>query len=273
VTRGLSAALAVLLLAWSGAALAQPAGGGAPGPRTFTPFDPAKEPAIRGEQELRKGAAGVQSGDDPLPGVVKKVGPGLFEVGTIALDLNTRQARVPGRINMTRGIIEYLAVMDGRGKLHESVLALDVQPSLLQLALILLGLEPGELAPGDPVARTPPRLVKRGDPVVLWVEWRHEGKTTRVLADTLVFNRETQKPLAGNTWNFTGSFFAPRGFVADMTGSLVATWLDYRAILNASLQIGNPYRGASVGYEVNTGAVPPLDTPIHLVVEPARREK
>ncbi len=212
MTRRFLSGLALLLLAWSGSALAQSPGAEPPGPRPFTPFDPAKEPAIRGEQDLRKGAASLQSGDNPLPGVVKKVGPGLFEIGTIALDLNARRVRVPGRINMTRGIIEYLAVMDGRGKLHESVLALDVQPSLLQLALILLGLEPGELAPGDPVARKPPTLVKPGDPVVLWVEWELEGKAARVPADTLVFNRETQKPLEGNTWNFTGSFFASRGF-------------------------------------------------------------
>jgi hypothetical protein len=240
-------------------------------PRPWVPFDPDKEPSFRGEDQLKKGADALRGGDTPLPSFVKQVGPGLYELGTIALDLNARVAKVPGRINMTKGIIEYLAVMDGRGKLHESVLALDVQPSLLQLALILLGLEPGEIVPPDPATRTPPTFARWGDPVMLAVEWEHAGKTERVPADQLVFNRETQKPMESNRWRFTGSFFGRDRFAADVTGSLVATWLDFRAILNASAQTQNPYRSQG-GYEVNTKLVPPLDTPIRLVLEPADRE-
>jgi hypothetical protein len=241
-------------------------------PREYVPYDPGKEPAFRGEGELRKGADSVRSGDSPFPQIVKKVGPDLYELGTITLDTKARKVTIPGRINMTEGIIEYLAVMDKRGKLHESVLALDVQPSLFQLALILLGLEPGEWSPGNPAAQQPPTLAKWGDPVVMWVEWDRAGKAERVLADALVFNRETQKSLEGNRWHFTGSLFSRNVFAADVTGSLIATWLDLRAILNASAQIGNPYRGANLGYEVNSGIIPPLDTPIRLVIEPAERE-
>ena len=204
----------------------------------------------------------------PFPQFVKKVGLDLYELGTITLDQKAKRVRIPGRINMTNGIIEYLAVMDKRGKLHESVLALDVQPSFMHLALILLGLEPGELAPGDPVTRKPPTMAKWGDPVLLWVEWEREGKTERIPAGVLLFNRETQKP--GETeWRFTGSFFNRGAFAADVTGSLIATWPDFRAIINASSQAGNPYRGTNAGYEVNTKLVPPVDTPIRLVIEPA----
>lgn len=244
-----------------------------PPPPAFRPYDPATEPAVRGQSELRRGLESLQQGGNPFPDVVKRVGSGLFQLGTVKLDLNARQVRVPGRINMVRGIIEYLAVMDGRGKLHESVLALDAEPSLLQLALILLGMEPGELAPGDRVTGSPPRLVKSGDPVTLWVEWEQDGRSERVLADTLIFNRETQKPLDDNVWNFSGSFFVQSRFAADVTGSIVATRLDYRAMLNASQQIGNPYRGANLGYEVNTAAVPAVNTPVQLVFEPGRRAK
>jgi hypothetical protein len=242
----------------------------APASPRFVPFDP-KQPAIRREDELRKGAEGLQSGANPFPDFVKRVGPGLYEIGTVTLDLNVEQAKVPGRINMTRGIIEYLAVVDGRGKLHESVLALNVQPSMLQLALILMGLEAGEWAPPEPGTRRPPTFVTKGDPLVLFVEWEKDGKTERMAADTLVFNRETQQPLKGNRWNFTGSFFGSRGFAADVTGSIIATFFDYRAVLNVSQQVGNPYRGQNQGYEVNTSAVPPVDTPIRLVFERAPR--
>ena len=246
-----------------------PGPGAAPPSPEYVPFDPSKEPVFRGEEELRKGAEGLRSGQNPVPQIAKQVGPGLYELGTISLDLKARRATMPGRINMTQGIIEYLAVMDRRGKLHESVLALDVQPSQVQLALILLGLEQGEWAPPKPGPPQPPTIVKPGDPVFLWVEWERNGKTERVPAEALLFNRETQKPLEGSRWHFTGSFFTRRGFAADVTGSLVATWFDLRAILNASAQAGNPYRGPNLGYEVNSKVVPPLNTPIRLVMEPA----
>jgi hypothetical protein len=280
--RILVAALTILPIV-AGPATAQPGpapGGGPPGlpapprsaPRPYVPYDPAKEPAFRGEEQLRKGADSLRSGDSPFPRLVKQVGPGLYELGTITLDVNARVVKVPGRINMTQGIIEYFAVMEGRGKLHESVLALDVQPSLLQLGLILLGLEPGELAPGDVATRTPPRLARWGDPVMLWVEWEQGGKVERIAADQLVWNRETQKPMEGNRWHFTGSFFGRDRFAADVTGSIVATWLDFRAMLNTSVQVENPYRASRAGYEVNTKLAPPLDTPVRLLIEPADRD-
>lgn len=248
----------------------QPAPGPAPAPapREYVPFDPSKEPAFRGEEDLRRGAEGLRSGQSPFPQIAKQVGPGLYELGTITLDLKARRATVPGRINMSQGIIEYLAVMDRRGKLHESVLALDVQPSLFQLALILLGLEQSEWAPPDPATRQFTGLAKPGDPILMWVEWDRNGKTERVAAEALVFNRETQKPLDGSRWHFTGSFFSRNRFAADVTGSLVATWFDLRAIVNTAAQAGNPYRGPNLGYEVNAKLVPPVDTPIRLVMEP-----
>jgi len=58
-------------------------------------------------------------------------------------------------------------------------------------------------------------------------------------------------------------------FAADMTGSLVATFFDLRAIINTSAQAANPYRGPNLGYEVNAKLVPPVDTPIRFVMEPA----
>jgi len=244
-----------------------------PGPgREYMPFDPNKEPTFKGESDVRKGAESLRSGQSPFPQIVKQVGPDLYELGTITLDLKARRAKIPGRINMTQGIIEYLAVMDKRGKLHESVLALDVQPSFMQLALILLGFEPGEVTLPDVKNRKPPALAKWGDPVAIWIEWERNGKTERHPIDALVFNRETQKPLEGNRWHFTGSVFYRNTFAADVSGSLIATWLDFQAILNASNQVGNPYRGQNLGYEVNTKLVPPVDTPIRLIIEAADRE-
>ncbi len=271
----LALALSIIMLVATGPAPAQgsQAPPAPPPPREYVPYDPAKEPAFRMEEELRKGAEGLRTGQSPFPEIAKQVGPGLFELGTIRLDLNARRLTVPGRINMTQGIIEYLAVMDRRGKLHESVLALDAQPSLLQLALILLGLEQSEWAPPHPVTRRFVGFTKPGDPLLLWVEWDRANKTERVPANLLVYNRETGRPLEGQNWHFTGSFFSRNRFAADVTGSVVATWLDLRAIINTPAQAENPYRGPNLGYEVNSKLVPPVDTPIRLVIEPIERDR
>jgi hypothetical protein len=222
------------------------------------------------EDELRRGVESLRAGGNPFPELITRTGPGLFKVGTVSLDTNAKRVAVPGRINMTQGIIEYLAVVDGRGKTHESVLALEVQPSLLQFALILLGYEQGEIDPGDVATRRPPSFAKWGEPLALTVEWDRDGKTERALAESFVFNRETQSALTGMRWHFTGSFFSRRGFAADNTGSVVATFLDVRAMINTANQIGNPYRGASKGYEINAKVMPPVNTPIRLVFESAR---
>ena len=47
----------------------------------------------------------------------------------------------------------------------------------------------------------------------------------------------------------------------------MATRFDLRAILNASAQVGNPYRGTNIGYEVNAKLIPPMDTPIWFIIE------
>ena len=87
------------------------------------------------------------------PSVVK-LRDGIYKIGPILLDRNKDEVSLNGEVNMRKGLIEYLACAR-RGKLHESVLVLDVEPYQLQVALLLLGLEPrGNLEyQGDP--RTP----------------------------------------------------------------------------------------------------------------------
>jgi hypothetical protein len=58
------------------------------------------------------------------------------------VDTAQKRVRVPCRVNMSRGMIEYLAVAT-EGKRHESVLLVEAEPLHIHLALLLLGLEPG----------------------------------------------------------------------------------------------------------------------------------
>src|SRR5579872_5526193 len=77
----------------------------------------------------------------PLPADAEKIGDDVYRLGKLTVDLKSKTATCHGKINMQRGVVEYFACAP-HGKLHESVLEVDVRPLHLQLALILLGLEP-----------------------------------------------------------------------------------------------------------------------------------
>jgi len=69
-------------------------------------------------------------------------------IGTLVADQARRTVQVPGHVNMQRGVVEVLACT-AWGKTHESVLVLDVEPYVLQVGLLLLGLH-------HPQTRIPP---------------------------------------------------------------------------------------------------------------------
>ena len=114
-----------------------------------------------------------------------------------------------GWVNMNDGLIEYLACSLG-GKLHESALVLDVKPTVLQVALILLGLE----AESDFQYQAGQSLPK-GAPVELWVEWNQEGETKRVRAEDMVFDTRKNKPMEHTHWVFNGSIMKEGSFLIE----------------------------------------------------------
>jgi len=95
---------------------------------------------------------------------VTRISDRIYRIGDVLIDKAQGCLYMPAKVNMTEGVVELLAC--GRlGKRHESVLVVDAKPLHVQLALLLLGLEPGGgLAyQGDP--RTP-----QGDSVWIWAE-------------------------------------------------------------------------------------------------------
>lgn len=206
---------------------------------------------------LTSGPASHSQGEKPpgLPPEAAKIGEDLYRVGKMKVDLKAGTATCTGKINMRRGIIEYLAVAPG-GKRHESLLLVDVRPLHFQVALILLGLEPrgGLTVQGD---EKPPK----GSPVNLSVSWTRAGKSVRVRAEELVWNIDRKKPLETNAWVFSGSSLNGRGFVADEELSLIATFRDPAAIVNNVLPSG----ADDTVHKVNERIVPPLGTPVTLI--------
>lgn len=185
---------------------------------------------------------------------------GLAYLGKVRVDPRTRTVFADGRVNQVSGLVELLACGPG-GKVHESVLVLDVNPLDLQTALLLIGLKPGK----------PPQALGEGAPegpkVDIWVEWVANGRRRSVPAGQLVYNIKNRRPLTRAPWIFTGSVIVDGEFKALAEESLVATYWDPWAIIN----LGSPEGADDEIIFVNKRVVPPLDTPVTVRFSPARQ--
>lgn len=200
-------------------------------------------------------AAGGGTGG--APPVAERLGEDRYRVGKLIVDTRARTAVCPGRVNQVVGTVEYLAVSPG-GKVHESVLVLDVRPLHLQVGLLLLGLEPkgGLRYQGDTQA-------PKGSPVALSVSWKRGARSVRVPAEQLVWDVVKKRPMEANPWIFSGWPEDPREIAAEEL-SLVATYRDPAAILNNALPTGSD---DSV-YKVNQRVIPARGTPVTVTFSP-----
>ncbi len=201
----------------------------------------------------------ARSQDAPnLPDEAEKIGDDRYRLGKVVVDLKARTVTCPGSVNMDRQLVEYLAVAPG-GKLHESVLSVDVRPLHLQLGLILLGLEPkgGLRYQGD--TRLP-----QGSPLNVFVSWQRAGRSVKVAAEDLFWDTQGRKTMTRGAWVFSGSSVDKEGFVADRELSLVASYRDPAAIVNNALPSGSD----DAYYKANPRVVPAMRTAVTVTFTP-----
>ncbi len=201
----------------------------------------------------------------PAPPTIERIDEHRARIGQVLVDRQRRRVEVPGRLNMTEGILEYYAV-GPNGKLHESVLELSGVPSHLHVGLLLIGLDPNTYRDTSTGMR---EVVKPGGRMRLFVEWTDpkSGKHRREPAESWLYNRERKKAPPAGDWQFLGSSFWNGRYSADDGRSIVALIPDESCVVGVVGDAGNPYRGATMGYEVNTKVVPPLHTPLTLAFE------
>lgn len=211
----------------------------------------------RASVAARDGAPGAAPGRPPANKDVEQIGENLFRVGKITVDTKARTLSLNGEINLQASVIEYLAVAE-RGKRHESLLLLPIEPIHLQVALILLDMEPGGGLEFTGERQTPEGRPE-GPRVEITVAWKTPKKSVRVFAEDMVLNDVTRKPMQRGAWIFTGSRITKEdGFVANKERSLIATYLDTAAIINNGL----PGSDDDLIWKVNTRAVPPVGTKV-----------
>ena len=191
------------------------------------------------------------------PPVVERITDRVFRVGAITVDTAARTATCPGEINMDAGAVEYLAVAPG-GKLHESLLRVDARPLHLQVALLLLGLEPKNVLQAQGESKIP-----EGDQVEIRVRWRDaNGDAQEVRAESLLVSGPKNLPMPDHAWVFTGSRILKEGFEGDIAKSLAAIWHDPAALLDNPLPTG-----ANNVWAVNPKRTPKRGTPIEFIIK------
>lgn len=192
---------------------------------------------------------------------VEKISDGVYRIGKVTVDQKKRELYMDGSVNMQEGLLEYLAVAD-KGKLHEALLRMEVEPLHLQLGLILLGLKYGRNLKYQGEAADP-----IGDPVDIFVEWgAGEGGKKRVRGEDLILNQQTGKSMSKTHWIFSGSFEVEGIFAAQLERSLIATYHDPASIIDNPLPEG---ADDTILY-VNKELVPPAGTAVTMTIKAAK---
>ncbi|MDP6838261.1 MAG: YdjY domain-containing protein [Planctomycetota bacterium] len=214
---------------------------------------------------------------------------GLFGKSGIHWDYSRQLCSIPAKVGVTSELLEYLLVAP-HGAAHESLLLTDIQPSLLNTALLALGVEPGSNAswiPADPMpseeelmaGASPYALtLPQGDGFYPYVAWREGEETYFYRLEDLLRNLASGRAMRRHRWVFLGSRMLPgRGsdadqevFAADMEGNLinVAFFAQGNTLLTPALD-------ACMEQTIwmgNAWLLPPRESPVEFILSRAPLE-
>jgi hypothetical protein len=203
---------------------------------------------------------------------MKEISPGVFQIGKIRLDKAKRTVTFPGKLNMSKDLIEYILVTP-EGSTHESLLTAEIQPTDLQFVMLLLdakgaGLltpQPDAAPPGQINAdylRSAPKL--KGDNVSISVSWKTQDGSEKVVPlEDLVMHPDTRKVAPRGPWVYTGSMFGADGkFLAQQQGCFISV------VTNPAALINNPRKGNDDDriWAVNEKQSPPVGTAVDISI-------
>lgn len=156
-----------------------------------------------------------------------------------------------------------------RTKEHEAILAADVDARKIHEALLLANAEAG-----SPAKFVPKYEPARGTVIKVFVQYKDEqGKQQRHLAQKWIRNIKTRKDLEQD-WVFAGSLLIPDPldntkppYYAANDGDVICVSNFDTALLD--LPIMSSKDNDELFFEAHTERIPPLKTPVTVVLEPA----
>jgi hypothetical protein len=212
-----------------------------------------------------------------------------FAAQGIHLDVEKGVCTIPAAILVREDLLEYLLV-NPHGQAHESLFTTNVVPSVLNVALLALGVKPGqnatwalrdpkpteeEMRDGvSPYVVVPPT----GDGFYMYAAWKAGDETYFYRVEDLVLDRSTGATMRRHKWVFLGSrMIKPRAdkseeaFAADLEGNLVnvALFEQGNTLFTAAL----PECLKQTIWMTNFWLVPPRDAKVELVFSREKLDK
>jgi len=203
-----------------------------------------------------------------IPGL-KEVAPGILEYRGIRLDKKHQSISFPAVVNQRQDLIEY-ALVNSKGKTHESLLSTDLMPHDIHLAMILIGYKEDpqqnnrEQVPPTAIdtsyLQSAPKL--KGPPVHITISWTADGKKKEAALEDWILNLQAKKPMTPGDWTYNGSMIEEGNFLADQELSIIAVITDPTALIN------NPRPGYDNDeiWQIREDIVPPLNTPVEVTI-------
>ncbi|MGQ9564636.1 MAG: YdjY domain-containing protein [Thermogutta sp.] len=187
----------------------------------------------------------------------------------IWLDAEARALVMVGRVCQREAPLELFACLKNF-KEHESVVSINTRAYIVHAGLLALGLEPGH-----PVQFYPEYRPATGPEVDIFVVWKDaDGKIQRRPAQDWVRDVNTKQAMS-SSWIFTGSQIAKdedtgeQYYYADSTGELICVSNFPSAVLD--LPIRSTDSNESLLFEAFTENIPPLGTPVTVILTPKHR--
>ncbi|HEX4131873.1 MAG TPA: YdjY domain-containing protein [Pirellulales bacterium] len=181
------------------------------------------------------------------------------------LDAENKRVIIVGRVCLREGQMEMFACLR-RTKEHESVVAVPTEAYIVHAGLVAAGAEPG-----NPAQFVPTYQPARGTEIAITVYWSDaEGKRHKLPAQQWLRNIRTNKAME-QPWVFGGS-----GFWVDPANGqrhYQAEDGDFICVSNfASAMLDVPTESSQSNdallFEAETDKIPPLKTPVTLVLTP-----
>jgi hypothetical protein len=250
---GLAGATAILLV-WIAAA----------GNVSFAEESAAEEVESDGSESSADEAPAPAAAKLPEPEGAKRLSP-KYEIW---LDPKAHCVLVDGQVSLREGMLEMFACTRNT-KEHESIVSVNTQAYLVHAALLSLGAEPGRPVQFVPAYKPPAGT--RIDVDVRWID--EQGKEQTARAQDWVKDIGTGKAMA-HPFVFAGSSF----WTDPENGKqhYRAEYGDFICVSNFStamldIPVESPQADFELEFEAFTERIPPLGTPVRLVLKPEKK--
>lgn len=259
-------------------------GSPAHGEQRAMPDDDSEESQPRADQaEGVPGDVSVAKTTTPSP-PVRRVEP--FPGITVVLSQHGQSSvEVAGEVCIEAGWLEQIACSPNTRE-HEALVVVKSRPSHVHAALLMAGFEAGSPGRWTYEDNELHFVEPKGDPLAITVRYitsgGENGEPMTVEHDIRqwIMDAANNQGFPSDPWIFAGSLFRKNPpsmgpgehYVADMTGSLIGLVTFGDEVIGFSRVLADQVEVQAPEWQANTAALPPIGTPVTLVIQRADRE-